>query len=218
MNQPSYNPHSGNHGTAAKKSGMSGLTIALIIIGVLLLFFIVIAVVGGYFVSQMFVDSKVMKTVVSNDNLTELQVPSNWNEIRSADKNSDASLQYCNLFAETYGLVITETRAEVAAAMEISEKECTLEEFAGLMIGSLKTDGFVAEPAEELTINGLTAKRFKMRANLDGIAIFYIVTFVDGQRHLHQVHCWTLQSREETNLPTLTKVANSFRELEPFEL
>ena len=214
MNQPTYNPHPGNYNPGThKKSGMSGLKIALIVGGVCFFFFLVLAGAVGYLVSQVFVDSKVMKPVVSNDGLTELQVPSNWRELGGADRNLEASLQYCNLFAETYGLVLTETKAEVAAAIEKREEDCAIDDYADLMINALTLDGFIAGPAKSVIVDGLTGVRVEMKTNIDGIKIAYLVTFVEGETHFHQVHCWTLQSREERNMPTLVKVADSFREL-----
>lgn len=215
MSQPSYNPHPANQPSSVpSQSGMSGLKIALIILGVIFLLFIILAVVAGFFVSKLFVDSDVMKTVVSDDGRTELQVPSNWNELGAANRNPEASLQYCNLFAETYGLVLTDTRKEVAEALEISEAECNIENFSELMTSALALDGFTSETPEPLTVDGMTCRRVKMRTTLEGTPIVYVVTYCESKKHFHQVHCWTLQSREESNMPTLIKVANSFRELD----
>jgi len=153
-----------------------------------------------------------MKPVVSNDGLTELQVPSNWSELTGPDRNPNASMQYCNIFAETYSLVLTETKAEVAAAMEKREEDFVIGDYADLIINSLKQDGFNVEPDKTVTVNGLKGIRVRLKTKHDGIKIAYFVTFVEGKTHFHQVHCWTLQSREERNMPTLEKVANSFRE------
>ena len=214
MNQPTYDPNPGNYNVGApKKSGMSGLKIALIVAGVCFFFFLVLAGAVGYLVSQTFYDSDVMKSVVSKDRVTEIQVPSNWKELTGPDRNLEASLQYCNIFAETYGLIMTESKREFAEALEVPEDECTIEKFANLLIDTMSEGGFTAGPSEPVTINGLKGVRVKMRTDIDGIKISYLVTFLDGKENYHQVHCWTLQSREERNMPTLEKVANSFREL-----
>ena len=153
-----------------------------------------------------------MKPITSNDRLTVLEVPSNWRELTGPDANADASLQYCNLFAETYGLVMTETKEEVAVAAGASPDEFGLEEYADLIVSSMVDANCTAGPAKSMTINGMEAQRHRLKMNFDGLPIVYVLTFYEGKDHFHQVNCWTLESREERNMPTLSKVADSFKE------
>ena len=209
--QPTFSPP--QHGfQQPAPSGMSGGKIALIICGILGVLLVTAVGLIVYFFSQAMTDSDVMKTVVSTDQLIELDVPSNWNELVGADRSEEASLQYCNLFAETYGLVITEQKTEMAEALQVEESSYTLDDFTKLMTDYFEATDFAVGTAKTVTVNGLEGRRIRMATKYDGISIAYLVTFLEGESHFHQVHCWTLASREKRNMPTLVKVSDSLRE------
>lgn len=212
MNDYSYASQHTSYESNQQKSGLSTLKIVLIVAGIFGFLFVAAVVGAVYFITQAMTDSDVMKPITANDQLTVLDVPSNWRELRSADQNPEASLQYCNIFAETYGMVLTETKAEVADAVGVPVNRYSLDDYTQLMIDSLAVENFKAGPEQVLTVNGMQARRFRMTTDLDGIPIVYLVTYLESDTHFHQVHCWTLTSREKKNMPTLKKVADSFRE------
>ena len=109
-------------------------------------------------------------------------------------------------------MVITESRKELADATGVAEADFSLDDFTTLMTDYMTSTDFKAQPPTPVTVNGMPAQRVKMTTEYEGTPIAYLVTFVQGDRHFHQVHCWTLTSREAQKMPTLTKVADSFRE------
>ena len=209
---PTFSPPPSGYQQQPRPAGISTLKIVLIILGVCGV--LAVCAVGAivYFVSQTMTDSDVMKTIVATDQISELDVPKNWNKAPARDQNPDASLQHCNLFGETYAMVITESKTELANATGVSEGNYSLDDFTRLMTDYMTSTNFKAQPPMPVTVNGMPGQRVRMTTEYEGIPIAYLVTFVEGDRHFHQVHCWTLTSREAKNMPTLMKVAESFRE------
>ena len=41
----------------------------------------------------------------------------------------------------------------------------------------------------------------------------YLVTFVEGRTHFHQISAWTSKSKYDSNKAELRRVAGTFREL-----
>jgi hypothetical protein len=221
--QPYGVPPPGNFGQPygggqRKKSGPSVLLILGIIAGVVA--FGGLLVCGGmfYLVSQVAVDSKVTKQVIASDGLCELQVPSNWQDIGGSIRNEEASLQLGNLFAETYSMVLTEPHADFVGAETTNpnpDGSFSLRDYSDLIVSlmsSAEGSGLKKVSSDPVTMGGRSAIRFRLVGNVDGIPLVYILTVVDGENHFHQVHVWTLASRETSNMPTLLSVADSFQE------
>ncbi|QEG21852.1 hypothetical protein [Mariniblastus fucicola] len=206
-----YNPHSNAFGSPAPKSGMSVLKIILIIGSIFGLLFV--AAIAGlvYFVMQLAVDSDTLETTVADDQVTSLELPSNWTDLRGADRNVDASLQYGNLFAETYAMILTESKSDFLQ-MFGADAQFGIDDYSELIVEGMADANFKLGAADPVTVNGLSGRRIRMTTELEGIPIVYLVTLIDGNNHFHQVHCWTMQSRETKNMPTLKKIADSFRE------
>ena len=209
MSQPSYPSPQVDMRRGPQKKGISGLMIFLIIAGVLGLLFL--AAVGGliYFVSQLGSDSAEMRTVVANDSASQLEVPSNWTQITGDDSNVEATIQYGNMLGEKYVMVLSEPKSDL---YEVFGDGFSLDDFAELIIGGMEEQNFQVGTSKPVTVNGVPGQRIRMTTQMDGMSIVYMVSLLEGNDNFHQVHAWTLTSREKKNMPILIKVSDSFRE------
>ena len=200
-----------------KKKGMSVGAILGIVFAVL---GVVVLACGGfafYAIRQVAVDSEELVTKNTNDGVASLQVPKNWMPLTGANANPEASLQMGNLFAETYALVLSESKAEVSGVMGggLGGENVTLDAYSDLIINNMVSTnpGFSGTPKASTSLNGMPAYSFKVSGSVDGNPVVFIGMVTEGKRHFHQILCWTLQSRETKNIPKLESVMQSFREL-----
>lgn len=175
---------------------------------------------GGiyFFVSQVATDSDVTKQVIASDGVSELQVPTNWTNISGSLRNEEASLQLGNLYAETYGMVLTEPKADFEGAETTNpnpDGSFSLGDYSDvivMMMTSAEGTGLKEESRNSIVVDGRSATRFRLSGTVEGVPLVYDLTLVDGKEHFHQVHVWTLADRESRNMPTLMAVADSFKE------
>ncbi len=213
-------PSFGNQAYGApppKKKGLSVGVILGIVFGVL---GVTVLACGGlifFAIRQVAVDSQELVTRNTNDGVASLQLPKNWTPLTGSDANPEASLQMGNLFAETYALVLSETKAEVSMALgdTFEEGETSLDQYSDLIINNMvaTNPGFSSTPKVSTSLNGMPAYRFTVRGAVDGNPVVFIGVVIEGKRHYHQVLCWTLQAREAKNMAKLEGVIQSFREL-----
>ncbi len=214
-----YSPSHGNpaYGAPAygapppKKKGLSVVGILGIVFGILL---VAVLACGGlifFAVRQMAADSQVMVVRETRDGVASLELPKNWTPLTGPNVNPEASLQMGNLFAETYALVLSETKVEVSKVMG----DTTLDEYSDLIINNMvaRTPGFTGTPKVLTPLNGMPAYHFQVRGDIDGNPVVFIGVVLEGKQHYHQILCWTLQSQEAQHRAKLESVIQSFREL-----
>lgn len=203
----------GNPGYGApppKKKGLSIGVILGIVFGILL---VAVLACGGFIffaIRQVAVDSTELVTRNTSDGVAALQLPKNWTPLVGAMANPEASLQMGNLFAETYVLVISETKEEISDVMGAA----TLDEYSDLIINNMvaSNPGFSGTPKVSTPLNGMPAYHFKVRGTIEGNRVVFIGAVLEGEEHFHQVLCWTLQDLEAKNTAKLESVIQSFRE------
>ena len=194
-----------------KKKGLSVVGILGIVFGIML---VAVLACGGlifFAVRQMAVDSTELVVRETRDGVASLQLPKNWTPLTGAHANPEASLQMGNLFAETYALVLSETKVEVSSVMG----DATLDEYSDLIINNMvaSTPGFSGTPKVLTPLNGMPAYHFQVRGTIEGNPVVFFGVVIEGKQHFHQVLCWTLRDRETTNKAKLDSVIQSFREL-----
>ena len=209
MSFPSHSPQPNTTRRTPKKKGISGLAIFLIVAGALGFCFLL--AVGGlvFFISQAGNDSDEMMTVVANDRLSQLDVPSNWKPITGADRNMEASLQYGNMLGEKYAMVLSEPKSEL---YQVVGDDFSLDDFTALVSEGMEEQNFQIGSKQNITVDGLPGRRVRMTTSMEGLSIVYMVTLLEGKVNFHQVHAWTLTSREKKNMPVLIKVSDTFKE------
>jgi hypothetical protein len=146
----------------------------------------------------------------------ELSIPT---YMKKADLNEDASLQFQNVFRETYVIVIDENAQEVRDAfLSLGEYDTTrsaVDNYTHIQMSSLQESINITSQSEvkSLTIHGLEARQVEINGRVVGVPgeIYYLVTFVDGHENLYMVMSWTLTERKEKYSETFKKMAKSFK-------
>jgi hypothetical protein len=134
--------------------------------------------------------------------------------------NEEASLQYQNIFRETYVIVIDENKEEFINAYTELDSFDTLRSvisnYADTQVQLITSGATVINRTEisTLTINGLDAARTEIDASLEGIKapITYFLTFVEGKETLYMIMAWTLQDKKDTHRAMFEEMAKSFIE------
>lgn len=114
-------------------------------------------------------------------------------------------------------MVISEPKLDFAAEIPVNpnpDGSYSLDDYSTLVIGAMTSPdvGLTNTGKTSVTINGMPALRYNLEGRIDGVNVRYLATMVEGKDHFHQVHGWTLRSREEANVPKLLTVVDSFQE------
>ncbi|MCH9661089.1 MAG: hypothetical protein K0U54_09275 [Bacteroidetes bacterium] len=140
---------------------------------------------------------------------------------RATDLNTDASMQYQNIFKETYLAIIDEDKADfIDVFKELGQYE------DGLSVAGnyrkVQMDYFTetmqiiseSEP-KQVTINGNKAEQVELRAKVPDVDydIYYVLTFIDGRENVYMMMSWTLLEYEKKFSETFLYMADSFKEL-----
>ena len=158
-----------------------------------------------------------METVTVND--YSMGVPKFMT--KASNLNEDASLQYQNIFKETYVIVIDEGKqAFIDAYVDADAYDTTrsvIDNYTDTQLQLTTSSLNVLSKSEtkKLTINGLAATTTEIDAELEGVsaAITYFLTYVEGPDNLYVIMAWTLKDRKDDHRETFKQVAESFRVL-----
>jgi hypothetical protein len=140
---------------------------------------------------------------------------------KATSLNDEASLQYQNLFKETYVIVIDESRqafidALVAAEIYDSTKS-VIDSYTDTQIQFTTSAMKVLSKSEvkKVMINGLSAETTELDGELEGVRapITYFLTCVDGPDKLYMIMAWTLKDRKDDHRETFRQIAESFKVL-----
>ena len=150
----------------------------------------------------------------------EVQIPKYMKATN--DLNDQASLQYQNIFKETYFVVIDEPKDEFKKAfLELGEYNDSLPLIANykdvqlnFFKESLTDYEFISETTKK--INGKNTEEISFNGKIEGVIynIGYILTFVEGKEKVYMLMAWTLADKNDKYQETFEYISNSFRELD----
>ena len=146
-------------------------------------------------------------TFTASDGQSQITGPTSWRDL--TDLNANAELHVGNKIQEQYLIVLTEDKSTANVK--------DLADYAGLVRDGFTTNfpnAKVSEP-RDLTINGLPAKQYQVRATVTDVAITYWFTAVEGKNNFFQIVGWTLQEDEAKNRDVIEQAIESFQELAP---
>lgn len=151
--------------------------------------------------------------------LYEIEVPDYMKT--TTGLNQDASMQYQNIYKETYLAIIEEPKKDFKDVFEelgdydnsksMSENYCTIQMqyfTEGMEIISI-------ENPKSVTINNLEAQQLDLIAKVEGVSnnIYYLMTFVEGKDTVYMIMQWTLDVNEKNYKNTFSYMASTFKEL-----
>ena len=135
--------------------------------------------------------------------------------------NEDASMQYQNIFKETYLAVIEEPKQDFIDTFkelgEYDESKSPSENYKTIQMNFF-VEGMKIErmgDSQNVTINGLDANQLEFVGQVPDIDfnIYYLMTFIEGKDTLYMVMTWTLGKSEKTYKDTFKHMAESFEEI-----
>ncbi len=135
------------------------------------------------------------------------------------DLNTDASLAYGSDYKELYVVVIEDNKKEIYDALIENYLEnkysYDLEGYSKLVVDEFEENitFYKRSSFEELTLNGLKAKRVEIEGKVEGVEVYYNFVFVEGVRDYYQVLTWTLLEKKNKNKEEMIKLSRSFKEL-----
>lgn len=137
---------------------------------------------------------------------------------KTSELNDDASLQYQNVFKETYVIVIDELKEEFVDVFkeldQYSDKYSLVENYRDVQL-QLFAESMNIEnettPAS-MKINGLDAEMVEIDGKVQGIEdeITYFLTFIEGDEKVYMVMAWTMKNRKDTYRPDFENITKSF--------
>jgi hypothetical protein len=131
--------------------------------------------------------------------------------------NSDASLQYQNIYKEIYTIVIEEPKKEFEDALkELDyEEKSTIGFYRNIQLKRLGERMDISDQSipSIMNIGGLEAETLEIDAKVDNIEeeLTYFLTFIDGNSSIYMIMSWTLKSKRQEHKKTFKTIAESFK-------
>lgn len=138
------------------------------------------------------------------------------------DLNSEASLQYENVYKEVYVIVIDEPKQDfIDVFQELGEYDSTksaCDNYAEAQMKSIEdnmTTVTSKSTMRKTKLNGCDARVADVAGTQDGIddAMGFTVAFVEGKETLYMVMTWTFEKSKDTYQDDMDAMINSFKEL-----
>jgi hypothetical protein len=153
---------------------------------------------------QMFGTGKPLP-LTAPDGRCQITVNTSWKS--DGALNKEAVIGASNRLKELYVIVLVDERSLIT--------QKSLQSYADFTRGLLTraVTNLREQPSTHLQVRGHEAVQTRLRGRVDGIDITYLHTVVETPTRYYQVLAWTLEEREERNLPRLLEVVNSFQEI-----
>jgi hypothetical protein len=155
--------------------------------------------------------------VVEIDNLYSLTLPKFMKA--TADLNDEASLQYQNIFKETYIIILEEPIEEfLSTFLEIElydESISALSNYRNIQMDMIEENiniNYRTDP-KNMLIDSYKAEMVEIDGLSEGIdeEITYFITFLEGEENLYMMMAWTLKDKKEKYRDLYRKMFNSFK-------
>ncbi len=138
---------------------------------------------------------------------------------QSRELNDEASLQYQNMFKETYVIVIDESKEEFIDVMksigEYDDSLTIVQNYREIQVGLISDMMNVKEISETQTtkISGMDAESVIIDGTVDGVlyGISYFLTFVESENDMYMIMAWTLSNKKKKYEPTFQTMSSSFK-------
>lgn len=151
------------------------------------------------------------------NNEYSLSVPKYMTEAKNL--NEEASLQYQNIFKETYVIVIDEDKETfINTFVDANAYDSTLSvtvNYQNAQLQSFSENMTVTSQQDPVSwkLNGLEAQHVQMTGKVEGVKkeIVYYLTFVEGKDKLYMIMAWTLKDRKEKYGKTMEVMSKTFR-------
>lgn len=133
--------------------------------------------------------------------------------------NDEASLQFANIFKETYVIVIDEPKEEFISVFtdlnEYIDTVSTVKNYRTIQLQLLSENINIIKQSlpKPAKIHKLNAELIQFDGRVEGVDydIAYTVGFIEGNENLYMIMTWTLAENKEKYKETFDKIIRSFR-------
>ena len=137
---------------------------------------------------------------------------------KANDLNDEASLQYQNIFKETYIIVIDESKEEfISIFQELEEYDNSISTVKNYRNIQLKFFNEVLDISRQSNskstkIGNLNSEVLEIDAYAEDVndEIAYFLTFIEGEEKLYMIMAWTFKSQKGKYKSTFEKMVESF--------
>jgi hypothetical protein len=135
----------------------------------------------------------------------------------SNDLNDEASLQYQNVFKETYVIVIDENKEEFKEVFvdlgDYNDSVSMVKNYKNVQLSFLEEAVSInsVTELESTVINGLPFEIVEVDAESEGVEVVYNIGYVDGKEKVYMIMTWTEKRRNEKNKALFQKIIKSFK-------
>lgn len=185
-----------------KRSYKALYAVSMVFVGMAML-----AVCGGIMVVaavRFAKDATTMRTAVSSDGVSQVDVPSNWRSID--DIQDDTSLRVGNRFSDKYLAVMSERRSAYQDSFSRFEKSFVQ------MIRQGSAPGISLNQMDSIQIDGREAIRYQCRDKYNGVDMAYYYALVQGDDYFHTVEAYSRATSADEYEQLLEKILPTFRE------
>lgn len=117
------------------------------------------------------------------------------------DLHPQATLQFKNIFNETYLMIVAENKSEA--------QHDNVEQLEEHFKANLLLNGGLLTNQVELTIHHCKSFQNEAEWMVNGKPLAYLVTFIETPHTLYKIYCWTLASQKDY-FQDFKKASNSF--------
>ena len=154
-----------------------------------------------------------LKRINVNDEYV-LSVPEYMTEMKSL--HEDASLQYANVYKETYMVIIDEGKEEFINTfkeLEIyNDSLSPLGNYADFQLKSFKESiGILKIKRLERSVKKLPSEIHQFNGSVEGIDIAYLVSLVEADKKMYMLMSWTLKNRYSKYKKTFKLIHSTFK-------
>ena len=151
---------------------------------------------------------------VTIDSLYQLDVPIYMKEMPSL--HQEASLKFANILKEVYTITLNENKKDFIALVkgleEYNENESVIDNYASIQKQMFEESVEVSDVEKYgvSSINGLQARQIKLIGEVDGISIFYVITFIEGRDNIYMIMNWTTEDNADKLENTFEYISSTF--------
>ncbi len=153
------------------------------------------------------------------EGMYEIDIPNYMKE--AFDLNDDASLQFQNIYKETYIAIIDEDKSDfIEVFKDLNEYDDGLSVAGNYRNIQMQyfTEGIQIDERSEpqkMTINGMDAEQVEFTGRVPEVDydIYYLMTFIEGQDDVYMMMEWTLANFKDKYQSTFKQMADTFKEI-----
>ena len=156
-------------------------------------------------------------SLIKINNEYQIRIPNYMK--KTEELHDEASLQFQNVFKETYLIIIDEPKDEFISVFNmLGEYDSTLsvvENYRNIQLRFISeniTSPEISEPTAR-KINGLDAELVELDGRVEGVIykVSYFLAFFEGDENVYMAMAWTISTRKDRFQDTFEKAFGTFQ-------